>query len=386
MPVKSTAKRQRGEGSKTKDAGPSLNVFVSVAAEEQFNNYNKNRACIRERGFALSHNPTFAFIQETIQTRGWSTYCSPPKDGSMTLVREFYANAREHRNHKTKVRGIVVRFDEETINRYLGLVAPEEDELANYTKEADMQKVMDTICFKQTQWNVSNGVQTSFDSKYLEKTMKVWFNFITARLYPTTHVSECTRERALALFAIATGMRMNVGAIINATILHAASINNVALPFPSLLTALFEKAGIDTTDNAICRPIRALDPNGIVRIWNNQPEDGEDEAGPSRASARRKSKASISDIHETYQSYGERLDDIQAQLAHDRQWHLENAEYQASCFNTIEQMFQHFGFSSGHDMTGFPQMPPFPDHLRHPYQQASQPPGDKQPNIHDDDE
>ena len=81
--------------------------------------------------------------------------------------------------------------------------------------------------------------------------MKVWFNFINARLYPTTHVSKYSRDRALGLLAIATAMRMNVGAIINAAILHAANINNVALPFPSLLTALFEKAGINMKNNAM---------------------------------------------------------------------------------------------------------------------------------------
>ncbi|GMN19116.1 hypothetical protein TIFTF001_039725 [Ficus carica] len=171
---------------------------------------------------------------------------------------------------------MVVRFDEETINRHLGLVAPEDDDLANYTKQADMQQ---------------------------EKNMKVWFNFINVRLYPTSHVSECSRERALALFAIAKGMRMNVGAIINAAILYASNIDNVALPFPSLLTALFEKAGINTKDNSVCKPIWAFDPNGIVRISNNQPEEGEDEVGPSKASARRKSKASISDLHEMYQHH-----------------------------------------------------------------------------------
>ena len=71
-------------------------------------------------------------------------------------------------------------------------------------------------------------------------------------------------------------MRMNVGAIINAVILHAANINNIALPFPSLLTALFEKAGINTTDNFVYKPFWALDPYGVVHIWNNQPEEGED--------------------------------------------------------------------------------------------------------------
>ncbi|GMN29233.1 hypothetical protein TIFTF001_044329 [Ficus carica] len=153
-------------------------------------------------------------------------YCSSPKDGSVTFVRDFYANAKEHQNYKTKVREIVVKFDEAIINRHLGLVTSEEDDLANYTKETNIQQVLDTICFKRTQWNISNGVLASFDSKYLEKNMKVWFNFINARLYLTVHVSS----------------RMNVEAIINATTLHAANINNIALSFPSLLSALFEKA------------------------------------------------------------------------------------------------------------------------------------------------
>ena len=52
----------------------------------------------------------------------------------------------------------------------------------------------------------------------------------------------------------------------------------------------------------------------------------------------------------------------------------------------MEKMFQHFGFSSGQDMIGFPQMSPFPDCLRQPYQQASQPQGDNQTNIQEDDE
>ena len=94
--------------------------------------------------------------------------------------------------------------------------------------------------------------------------MKVWFNFINARLYLTTHVSKCTRESALAHFAIATGMRMNIEAINNAAILHTTKINNVALPFPLLLTTLFEKARINMTDNSVFRPIWALDPQ-----WHN---------------------------------------------------------------------------------------------------------------------
>ncbi|GMN23245.1 hypothetical protein TIFTF001_040425 [Ficus carica] len=181
---------------------------------------------------------------------------------------------------------------------------------------------------KTINWHL--GIVAYFDSKYLENNIKVWFNFINGRLYPTTHVSECSRERALALFAIASGMRMNVGAIINATILHAANINNVALPFSSLLTALFEKAGINTMDNSVCRPIQALDPNDIVRIWNNQQEEGNDEAVHSRASARSKSKALISDLHEMYQHHDERLKNIQAQLAYDLHWHQEHAEYQCN--------------------------------------------------------
>ncbi|GMN46172.1 hypothetical protein TIFTF001_015352 [Ficus carica] len=170
----------------------------------------------------------------------------------MTLVREFYANAKEHRNHKTKLRGIVVSSMKRLSTEHDGVV------------QLHQRKIV-----------------------------------------PENACAECSRERALALFAIAKGMRMNVGAIINAAILHATNINNVSLPFPSLLIALFEMAGINKTNNSVCKPIWALDPNGIVRIWNNQLEEGEDEAGPSRPSAWQKNKALISDLHEMYQHHDE---------------------------------------------------------------------------------
>ena len=61
MLVKSVAKRQRVESSRIRDNGPSLNVFVSRVEDEQYNNYNKNRACILEK-LSISDNPTFALI------------------------------------------------------------------------------------------------------------------------------------------------------------------------------------------------------------------------------------------------------------------------------------------------------------------------------------
>ncbi|GMN75053.1 hypothetical protein TIFTF001_054509 [Ficus carica] len=42
---------------------------------------------------------------------------------------------------------------------------------------------------------------------------------------------------------------------------------NVALPFPSLLTELFKKVGINMADNSVCKVIWALDHNSIIRIW-----------------------------------------------------------------------------------------------------------------------
>ncbi|GMN62647.1 hypothetical protein TIFTF001_031724 [Ficus carica] len=77
-------------------------------------------------------------------------------------------------------------------------------------------------------------------------------------------------------------MKINVGTIINAVILNVVRTNNVGLQFPSLLTELLEKVGINMMDNFICKTIRELDLNGIIRIWNNQPEEGEEGAGPSR--------------------------------------------------------------------------------------------------------
>ncbi|EXC01164.1 hypothetical protein L484_025540 [Morus notabilis] len=122
---------------------------------------------------------------------------------------------------------------------------------------------------------------------------------------------------------------MNIGEYIHLFIRYAINNNNVGLAFPSLLIELFEKAGVDIVDNSICKPIRPLDHNGILRIWSKQPEEIE-EADSSRQATKRKSKG-----------------------------------------KSMEQMFHRLTLDSGHNISGYLQLPQFPPGFHQPFQPPS---------------
>ncbi|EXB37415.1 hypothetical protein L484_003285 [Morus notabilis] len=92
---------------------------------------------------------------------------------ALTLVREFYANGAFGKGNKTTIRGKTVKFDAKTINQHLQTPRPTVDQLAMYIAQSDMQEVVRTICYQECQWSMANGMESSFDSRYLEKHMKI---------------------------------------------------------------------------------------------------------------------------------------------------------------------------------------------------------------------
>ncbi|EXB45106.1 hypothetical protein L484_019331 [Morus notabilis] len=157
-----------------------------------------------------------------------------------------------------------------------------------------MSEVLRAICYIVRRWTLANGVLSFFDSRYLEKNMKVWHHFFRTRLHSRSHTLEVSRERALALYAIKKGLTMNISGIINTVISYAIRNKHVGLAFPSLITKLIEMAGVEFKDNNNCKPVCLLDFNSINQIWSNQAEEGGvKEVGRSRQAPKRKSKAKV---------------------------------------------------------------------------------------------
>ena len=68
--------------------------------------------------------------------------------------------------------------------------------------------------------------------------MKVWHHFICARLTPTMHLLKVTKERAVLLYGIQMGLKINVGRWIQSNISHTIYQSSGGIPHPTLLTKL----------------------------------------------------------------------------------------------------------------------------------------------------
>ena len=106
-------------GRPNEDSTPNYDVsrFVNEGASNRFGTICKNRSFIKEKGF---HHPD-DFFRKTIAAKGWRALCQPPHPATMSVVREFYANLASHVVKKVRVRGVLVDFSAESINRYYNL-------------------------------------------------------------------------------------------------------------------------------------------------------------------------------------------------------------------------------------------------------------------------
>ena len=85
--------------------------------ETRFHNSIKTRVSLKERGFHLDSSH-LQYFETIIAQRGWQEFCNPPKAVTMTVIREFYANAVESPVSTTIVKEKQMRYDSTTINAF----------------------------------------------------------------------------------------------------------------------------------------------------------------------------------------------------------------------------------------------------------------------------
>ena len=77
------------------------------------------------------------------------------------------------------------------------------------------------------------------------KKCKVWFYFINSVLKPSKHVYNMRQDRVILLYALVKGYEINVGRIVEESILDYAKGNFAAnIPYASLITLLCIKGGV----------------------------------------------------------------------------------------------------------------------------------------------
>ena len=80
----------------------------------------------------------------------------------------------------------------------------------------------------------------------LTKEAKVWFYFISYLLIPPKHLRTVRREEAILLYALLKGYKINVGKVIEKSILgYSESKCRGMIPHPATITRLCIQGGVD---------------------------------------------------------------------------------------------------------------------------------------------
>ena len=118
----------------------------------------------------------------------------------------------EKEGKRVYVRGQWVEFNREEINKLFNMrVQKDSSKFKKKLKEPEHQKIVDLLTTRKGKWKRAR--KTPFKSITigdLIEEAKVWFYFISSILMPSKHLSTVRREKAIILYALLKGYKINV--------------------------------------------------------------------------------------------------------------------------------------------------------------------------------
>ena len=114
-------------------------------------------------------------------------------------------------------------------------------------KELEHHKIVDLLTAGKGEWKGTK--KTPFKSIArgdLTEEAKVWFYFISYVLMPSKHLSTMRREKAILLYALLKGYKINVGKIIEKYVLgYSESKCREMIQHPATITRLYIEGGVE---------------------------------------------------------------------------------------------------------------------------------------------
>ena len=237
-----TVPEERTKKGKKRVMEEEIEDFVS---EEAYSNWRKNyagRGFVAERRFKDPITP----FKEMIEKRGWETLCAHRRAGYAAVVREFYSNLVGRKENTVYVRGVWVPYGAQAINQVYGMAGHKHgSKFKRLLENPDLKKIAEKLTDGKAQLRQEKGGPKTLNRGCLTEEAKVWFYFIASVLVPTKHLSTVREQEAVMLYAILKGYKINIGTIIENSIMRYHEGNKRGLiPHPATVTILCLKAGV----------------------------------------------------------------------------------------------------------------------------------------------
>jgi len=231
------------------------------------------RKFVAKRKVILKPGEVNEFQLELIR-RGWERLGSYPSTLSVTLVKEFYANAKVTTSAAptflSYVREKRVPFDVDTINEFLGTQLADDMECQFSVLDDEGMAPRELI---QALYLAGEGFHRgTIQRGSLHPLARFWLAFVHANISPCSHVSDLMEGRATILYTILTGRVMDVGHFI-ANEIHwcANAAGKAALGHNSLITHLCSLAGVDISVPSLEKAMQDLDFSYFQRFCSVAP-------------------------------------------------------------------------------------------------------------------
>ena len=233
---------ERANKGKEKATEEEVEDFVSDEAYSNWKKYYANKGFVMERRFK---NPITPF-KEMIEKRGWKALCTHQRSGYAAVVREFYSNLVGRKDNTVFVRGVWVPYGAKAINQVNEMAGHKHgSKFKKLLENPDLKKIAEKLTDGKTQLRQEKGGPKTLNRGSLTEEAKVWFYFLASVLVPTRYLSTVREQEAVLLYAILKGYKLNVGTLIENSIMryHEGNKRGV-IPHPAIITILCLKAGV----------------------------------------------------------------------------------------------------------------------------------------------
>ena len=233
---------ERANKGKGKAREEEVEDFVSDEAYSNWKKHYANKGFVAERRF---RNPITPF-KEMIEKRGWKALCTHQRSGYAAVVREFYSNLVGRKDNTVFVRGVWVPYGAKAINQVYGMAGHKHgSKFKKLLENPDLKKIAEKLTDGKAQLRQEKGGPKTLNRGSLTEEAKVWFYFLASVLVPTRHLSTVREQEAVMLYAILKGYKLNVGTLIEHSIVryHEGNKRGV-IPHPTTITVFCLKAGV----------------------------------------------------------------------------------------------------------------------------------------------
>ena len=238
-PAVSEERTDKGKGKAREEE---VEDFVSEEAYSNSKKHYANKGFVAERRF---RNPITPF-KEMIKQRGWEALYAHQKSGYAAVVKEFYSNLVGRKDNTVFVRGVWVPYGAKAINEAYRMTGHKHgSKFKKLLENPNFKKISKKLTDGKAQLGQGEGGPKTLNRGSLTEEAKVWLYFLASVLVPTKHLCIVREQEAIMLYAILKGYKLNVGIIIENSIMRYHEGNKRGLiPHPETITVLCLKAGV----------------------------------------------------------------------------------------------------------------------------------------------